>query len=177
MQGGAGEKMQTNTQVNIHFGIQIRTLYTVYILELQGGKYYVGKSKNPTKRIQEHFESKGSGWTKIHKPLRVVELIPERGPYDEDAYAIELMSKHENGIDSVRGGSFCEINLSEASILTIKKMIKSANDECFRCGQRWHFINECQGLSHSDVQYIKKDVLDVVQRIIFLMNVKIQKIQ
>ena len=131
--------IDTNTKINTR--TLMKTQYTVYILELQGGKYYVGKSKNPLKRIREHFESNGAGWTFSNKPLRVIELIPERGPYDEDSYTIEYMSKY--GIENVRGGSFCESRLNDANIMTIRKMIKSANDECFRCGSRGHFISEC----------------------------------
>ena len=39
-------------------------LTNIYILKLEGGNYYVGKTDNPTKRYQEHVEGKGSAWTK-----------------------------------------------------------------------------------------------------------------
>ena len=36
----------------------------IYILELEEGKYYVGKTEDPTYRIESHFASNGSAWTK-----------------------------------------------------------------------------------------------------------------
>ena len=36
----------------------------VYVLELAEGKYYIGSSKNVTKRYQQHVSGyKGSAWT------------------------------------------------------------------------------------------------------------------
>ena len=39
----------------------------IYALELKQGKYYIGKTSNPNFRIESHFNSEGSGWTKKHK--------------------------------------------------------------------------------------------------------------
>lgn len=47
------------------------------------------------------------------------------------------------GIDNVRGGSFCEVNLPPDNINTIKKMIRGANNSCFTCGSNEHFVNKC----------------------------------
>ena len=33
---------------------------TIYILELEGQRYYIGKSQNIETRIEEHFAGKGS---------------------------------------------------------------------------------------------------------------------
>ena len=46
----------------------------IYILRLEGGKYYVGKSDNPTKRYQEHLNGSGSAWTKKYPPISVLEI-------------------------------------------------------------------------------------------------------
>lgn len=35
----------------------------IYILQLEKGKYYVGKTNNPKFRINNHFDSNGSVWT------------------------------------------------------------------------------------------------------------------
>ena len=52
---------------------------SIYVLELEDGKYYVGKSENPENpynRIQIHFKKNGSEWTKFHLPIRVFNVFP-----------------------------------------------------------------------------------------------------
>ena len=58
----------------------------IYILELENKKYYVGKTTNPNFRIESHFNSNGSYWTKKYKPIRLYQLIPNCDDYDEDKY-------------------------------------------------------------------------------------------
>jgi GIY-YIG catalytic domain len=38
----------------------------IYVLELAGGKYYVGKSKNLQYRIAQHFNGKGCEWCEFN---------------------------------------------------------------------------------------------------------------
>lgn len=41
----------------------------LYVLQLENGKYYVGKTNDITRRYNEHKEGKGCEWTKIHLSL------------------------------------------------------------------------------------------------------------
>ena len=43
----------------------------------------------------------------------------------------------------VRGGSFCELNLSHENITTLEKMIAGAGDKCYFCGAGGHYIAAC----------------------------------
>lgn len=113
----------------------------VYILELENNKWYIGKTHNPTFRINDHFASNGSEWTKTHKPIKLTELIKNCDDYDEDKYTIKYMK--EKGIDNVRGGSFCALNLNDMNIGTIKQMINGANNHCYKCGNIGHYANNC----------------------------------
>ena len=117
----------------------------IYILQLEQEKYYIGKTTNPTFRLQKHFTSGGSVWTRKYKPISVLEIIPNCDDYDEDKYTIKCMEKY--GINNVRGGSFCEIKLSENNIITLNQMIRGVTNKCYICGKDDHFANECKKVS------------------------------
>ena len=117
-------------------------MVTIYILELEDNKYYIGKTTQSDIRLETHFNSNGSVWTKKYKPIKIIELIQHCDNYDEDKYTIKYIEKY--GIDNVRGGSFCEFNLSKENITTINNMINSANNICYICGSKDHFIKDCK---------------------------------
>ena len=125
----------------------------IYVLKLKSNKYYIGKTNNPDIRLDSHFNSNGSEWTKLYKPIEVNELIPDCDPFDEDKYTLKYMEKE--GIDNVRGGSFCKIELSDEQIKLINQMIKGASDKCFNCGESGHFIKDC---IESKIQDYLKDI-------------------
>ena len=113
----------------------------IYILKLQGGKYYVGKTSNPMKRYQEHLEGRGSAWTKKYKPVTVEKVIKNASPFDEDKYTKEYMAKY--GIDKVRGGSYVSLELDEVQEEALTREIWGAKDCCTQCGRKGHFIKDC----------------------------------
>ena len=81
----------------------------IYALRLVKGKYYIGKTNNPCFRLDTHFNSRGSVWTKLYKPIEVIELVSNCDNYDEDKYTMKYMDRY--GIDNVRGGSFVSLKL------------------------------------------------------------------
>jgi len=121
---------------------EIEKKYFVYVLELQNGKYYVGKTSNAASRIAEHIKKLGSSWTKKYKPKKIIKLYKNCDSFDEDKYTIMYMAIY--GMDNVRGGSFCKLNLDHSDKIVIQKMVDSATDKCFKCGSLDHFANTCQ---------------------------------
>ena len=117
----------------------------IYILELEQSKYYIGKTKNPNFRLEQHINNNGSAWTKKYKPISILKILPNCDDYDEDKYTIKFMEKY--GVNNVRGGSFCEIKLSDNNIITLHQMIKSVTDKCYICGKDDHFANNCKNVS------------------------------
>jgi hypothetical protein len=114
----------------------------IYTLKLTQGKYYVGKTTNPSFRLDNHFNSNGSAWTMKYKPIELLELIPNCDHYDEDKYTRKYMDKY--GIDNVRGGSFVSIELDKPTIAHLTQMSNGTNDKCFICSKPGHFAKDCK---------------------------------
>ena len=85
----------------------------IYVLKCQNNKYYVGKTENPDYRLESHFSEGGSAWTKKYQPLQLYQLIPDQTDHDEQRVTQEYMEKY--GIQNVRGGPWCKIDISERS--------------------------------------------------------------
>ena len=66
----------------------------VYVLELEDNRYYVGRTSNFIQRMNEHFTSNGSIYTKKYKPIKIIEIVEEKTPFDERDKTIEYMKKY-----------------------------------------------------------------------------------
>ena len=54
---------------------------------------------------------------------------------------------NEYGIENVRGGAFCKINLEESSLKTIITMLCNSGNKCLNCGKSNHFIKQCPNMN------------------------------
>jgi predicted GIY-YIG superfamily endonuclease len=114
---------------------------TIYVLRLEGGRYYIGKSDNVMNRYQQHLNGSGSAWTRKFKPISLEKTIENVSAFEEDKVTKEYMSKY--GIDKVRGGSYVEVELGEFQTDALKMEIWGAKDLCTQCGRKGHWVKDC----------------------------------
>lgn len=117
----------------------------IYVLLLQGNKYFVGTSDSPEEDISEHYRGNGCEWTKMYCPIEVLVLLPDTAY--EDKITFEYMDKY--GIDNVRSTKFNNIELTYSEIEFIQEKIYKAKNQCYNCGELGHIQNECYSLSDS----------------------------
>jgi predicted GIY-YIG superfamily endonuclease len=58
-------------------------MFTIYALKLANETYYIGKTRRcecADIRFQEHNSGNGSEWTKLHKPISIIET------YENDSH-------------------------------------------------------------------------------------------
>ncbi len=107
----------------------------IYVLKLVEDKYYVGRTSNIFRRIQEHFTGVGSIYTKKYKPLKVIEVEEETTTDDERFKTMAVMEKY--GWERVRGSGWCSLEIYKPDIernkkpkpTKFKKIVHCENDE------------------------------------------------
>ena len=82
-----------------------------YVLELNGGNWYIGVSEHLNTRLAQHMSGNGSRWSKMHgvKRLEAVKFLDTYNSTWEDCTTIIYMQKY--GFKCVRGGSYCRIKM------------------------------------------------------------------
>lgn len=137
-------------------------MVTVYVLKLEKGKYYVGKTNHDFQRLEQHRSGRGASWTKKYKPLSIVSVQSGMKSVDEDMITLQTMKKF--GIENVRGGKWYRVKMSKKTVSEIEKLIQSNKIGkskkttrkpkkkvfCTRCGRHSHPISKCFARTHSN---------------------------
>lgn len=113
-------------------GNNVNNETTIYCVNLKGGKKYVGKTENIDKRMNDHFNSRGSQVTKKNEPINYEILETTHGYLSskkEQEYTNKMIDKY--GYANVRGGRYTNSNTMS---------IKGA---CYRCGRDGHYASNC----------------------------------
>lgn len=118
-------------------------MVTVYVLLLEKNKFYVGKTNDMERRLNDHMHgtARSAQWTRKYKPVRVFETYEGCDGLEEDKITLMYMIKY--GIDHVRGGPYVSGNLSEATRDHIRHRMRMACDLCGICGSPNHFMSSC----------------------------------
>ncbi len=123
----------------------------LYVLALEGGHYYVGRTSCLATRFAQHAAGTGFGsaWTKLHPLISkdpAVAVVEHQHTSDarlqEDVWVIRVAQAY--GIDKVRGGAWSKPVLAKAKREMLEDRIRNAGDLCLRCGKAGHFMNACK---------------------------------
>ena len=87
-----------------------RTRY-IYCLLLEDKHFYIGQTTNVQARFLLHSNGKGSNWTKLHKPIKILEYDTYDNVTESECVDLEDKKTQEYadiyGTDMVRGGRRC----------------------------------------------------------------------
>lgn len=104
------------------------------------------QSEKCTTKICAAQIGNGSCWTRIYKPIRIKYVCrPIESGYDEDRLVKHMMATY--GMDNVRGGTYSQVRLRPEVKALLAAEIRTAEDRCFRCGVKGHFVFACRSQS------------------------------
>ncbi|MCA1066105.1 GIY-YIG nuclease family protein (plasmid) [Rossellomorea sp. AcN35-11] len=150
----------------------------IYILELEGGNYYVGQTDNLESRFSKHERGKGSQWTQIYKPISMVDVIgigvctSDEAIKKENEVTLQAMEKY--GWEKVRGGDFASAN--EMTIYIKLKNEVGMDKISFRLAEpkvvkQEHIFEFTKGMNRSKVKLDILNNLDKTTKIRVLASI------
>jgi predicted GIY-YIG superfamily endonuclease len=117
--------------------------FTIYTILLTDDKYYIGKTKlDPRVRFQQHLTDKSAVWTQKYKPLEIINTFKSNDNFAEDKRTKEMMMEY--GIENVRGGSYCSVELPDWQVKALEHEFESINDQCYKCKKKGHISRDCE---------------------------------
>lgn len=90
--------------------------WSLYALELEGSNYYIGitRFRSVQHRYTQHATGKGSKWTKLHPPIRMLwhrrlgHMLEKDATLIETATTLQFIERY--GVDRVRGGRLVAVD-------------------------------------------------------------------
>ena len=145
---------------------------TIYKLNLENGKKYVGKTTDVDRRMKQHFSGGGAKVTQKFKPKsgEIIDEVPGFFSDDTEQYHTEQCIK-KHGYSNVRGGRYTNSKtLHKTNNSGINELAFSSSEEyssegetsgeeetseedefeyvCYRCGRSGHTKPNCYASTH-----------------------------
>ena len=160
-------------------------MVNIYVLELQGGRYYVGKTSHTFQRFNQHKSGSGAKWTQKHKVKDLFAFHKDMMDSDENKITVQMMKKY--GVRNVRGGSWTKVNMTENEIKRLESKINARGRRrrrvsspkrksktkkkvsCKRCGRTSHTVEKCYARFHANGKSLtrKREISDAEYRAFF----------
>ena len=115
----------------------------IFLLELENKRYYVGRiaQGSPTADPLAALIPEAIEWTRLNRPLTLVEIVPGDDIHAENAHVKRCMARH--GIDCVRGGSYQDPVLPAEVVAFLSWEIWDSAGQCHACGGPSHLGPGC----------------------------------
>ena len=130
----------------------------VYVLQLDDGFIYVGRSNDMDARIEKHKNFSGAQWCKKHGTSNVKRL-PTQTPRQPDLSLWEqketLYQMHKHGFEKVRGYMWVQDKLQKEDIQTIRKLTFEEGNLCRKCGLHGHYATSCCTVKDYTAKWIR----------------------
>jgi len=127
------------------------TKYYIYVLQLIDDRYYVGRTGNILRRIEQHFTGCGSLYTMMYKPIKVIEVTEEFKKEDERNKTLEIMSKY--GWEKVRGAGWCSLEIKKPKEKIYKKK-KNEDERSIIINEHDKELLQLYNYEEKDIEYI-----------------------
>lgn len=90
----------------------LTSTFKLYVLKLDDECWYIGSCKNVNGHFERHVRGKGAYFTKMHKPIRIYEIIDIKTYDTKEASMLEnsltLKYAKKYGTRYVRGGGYSQ---------------------------------------------------------------------
>ena len=150
----------------------------IYKLILNNNCYYIGKTyKNLVERLREHkTDIKSNKFVQLNGIITIEKIRDmDNNPDHKFLEDLEVKKNMETyGIDNVRGGSYTDLILNDATRELLLNEIDNANNKCRVCGQNGCFSSQClgnffkpPGIINENLEGLTIDSLTSEQRVVY----------
>ena len=137
-------------------------MVNIYILQLEDGKYYVGKTDHTIQRFNQHNDGKGAKWTKKYPMIDLYDF--HRNMADSDENRITMQMIRQFGAENVRGGSWTKVHMTQAELRSLDARAKKGRYSrampkrrfCNRCGRSSHTDRSCYARYHANGKSLER---------------------